>query len=641
MVVIRTNGGELKIDAPLDTIRHYGNVDLLNIENVGTSSYHEYGYVPYAQIQRGRIVNEVYTEDKLGVQNLFLVAATSSSFNEIVIGSAPNAKLPKLDRTDVTIGDGVKVCEVQTGVTETSTATKDYVWLFGDGTVASQKVVVTSSTSKPADTGTIDAETSQGKAANELANIGGKTKASTADIETGKTEFTGGAGVEANPYVISTVEQLNKINSPEFVGKAFLLTGDLTIDVKDFTISKSYIANFNGTLVGNGHKITITNIESTTTDYSIFSNAQGMLKDLVIVNNANVLVSITSGKDRTPSNGTLTSMVFENVDYGYEGVIGTINLSSDNCGLYTQNGVDNVSFIDCDVYYDINSTAKYVGIFVGGRVNQYHASDTTLYFENCNYYGSAFAGASFGILIGNTNNNRTSSNVTIVNCSNYGNVLGFGVVGLISTGTPNTESNIDSLKEYYSSELNNFGTISQLVDDGTDATIQGYPNGQYIIKKGSNDVDYYEFRFHESLKFYDSNTGTEQSGPWADEISFKIRIRIDSSSLTFVDSNAESGLYVSSYTSYDYWKAHYNNDNSYSGEWVQTDEGVPYFYDATHKCFAIDLNSYAEQFRLAHGMGSNYKVSGTATGIANMTMFAYKNGEIVAYVNLGAAWGSN
>ena len=57
-VVIRTNGGNLTIDASTDTVKHYGDGVVLNIDAIASSSYHESGYFPKAIIKKGRIVVE-------------------------------------------------------------------------------------------------------------------------------------------------------------------------------------------------------------------------------------------------------------------------------------------------------------------------------------------------------------------------------------------------------------------------------------------------------------------------------------------------------------------------------------------------------------------------------------------------------
>ena len=57
-VTVRTNGGTLMINAPLDTVAHYGEGVVLDVRAIAGASYHEYGYFPKALIAQGRIVVE-------------------------------------------------------------------------------------------------------------------------------------------------------------------------------------------------------------------------------------------------------------------------------------------------------------------------------------------------------------------------------------------------------------------------------------------------------------------------------------------------------------------------------------------------------------------------------------------------------
>ena len=57
-VTIRTNGGTLTIDAEKDTVKHYGEGEVLDIKAIAGASYHEYGNFPKASIAQGRIVVE-------------------------------------------------------------------------------------------------------------------------------------------------------------------------------------------------------------------------------------------------------------------------------------------------------------------------------------------------------------------------------------------------------------------------------------------------------------------------------------------------------------------------------------------------------------------------------------------------------
>lgn len=57
-VIIRTNGGKLTVDAPKDTINHYGSAGYVEIKAVANESYHEFGEVNLASIETGRFVAE-------------------------------------------------------------------------------------------------------------------------------------------------------------------------------------------------------------------------------------------------------------------------------------------------------------------------------------------------------------------------------------------------------------------------------------------------------------------------------------------------------------------------------------------------------------------------------------------------------
>lgn len=57
-VIIRTNGGKLAVDAPNDTVNHYGTAGYVEIKAVANESYHEFGEVNLASIETGRFVAE-------------------------------------------------------------------------------------------------------------------------------------------------------------------------------------------------------------------------------------------------------------------------------------------------------------------------------------------------------------------------------------------------------------------------------------------------------------------------------------------------------------------------------------------------------------------------------------------------------
>ena len=93
-VVIRTNSPTcvLTVNAPLDTVRHYGECERSNLDAVSTSSYFEYGACSFASFTQGRIV----FSSKAKVNNLHIHS------NSVIIAKESNASLPK-----ITIQQGV------------------------------------------------------------------------------------------------------------------------------------------------------------------------------------------------------------------------------------------------------------------------------------------------------------------------------------------------------------------------------------------------------------------------------------------------------------------------------------------------------------------------------------------------------
>ena len=58
-VAIRTNGGTLTVDAPLDIVHHYGAVDKAVVEKIADASYHENGKVAVSlEVKAGHVVVE-------------------------------------------------------------------------------------------------------------------------------------------------------------------------------------------------------------------------------------------------------------------------------------------------------------------------------------------------------------------------------------------------------------------------------------------------------------------------------------------------------------------------------------------------------------------------------------------------------
>lgn len=57
-VVIRTNGGVLTVNAPKDSVNHYGESSYVYVQDIYTESFHEHGNVDVVKIDKGHIVLE-------------------------------------------------------------------------------------------------------------------------------------------------------------------------------------------------------------------------------------------------------------------------------------------------------------------------------------------------------------------------------------------------------------------------------------------------------------------------------------------------------------------------------------------------------------------------------------------------------
>ena len=132
--IIRTNGGTLTINASQDIVHHYGDADSLNIIAVAGDSYHENGYVAFAEIKAGRMALEKGAE----VTQIHLAVTgtgDAAHFDDIVIAKDEAVEMPAFSRDPVTIPeDGRLVVALQKGTEEITEQTKlDYVWLTAVG----------------------------------------------------------------------------------------------------------------------------------------------------------------------------------------------------------------------------------------------------------------------------------------------------------------------------------------------------------------------------------------------------------------------------------------------------------------------------------------------------------------------------
>lgn len=448
-VTIRTNGGILYINAELDTVKHYGYVGYLDIEAIGTESYHEFGLCDSAQIKKGRIVNEVYEEGVAGIQFLFLIAneegsgTTAGSFLKIIIEAAKGAKIPTLERTHVVIGSGVKVCEIRT-------EDGDYaVWLTSDGVF--DHVVLTDKDASTPEGGTVATlGTAFGKAAQELANDLNKAnggKISIAQALAGNSEFAAGVGSETFPYLISNATQLANVKN--HLNASYKVINDIDMTgVTSWTEIGTSDAPFSGKIDGGGFAII-----NWTTDKSLFG--------------------IVKGTKNTALDGTKAAALDDNYN------LVEANVGESNYGCV----IKNLNFIN-DVINLTDNMGAFANVIVDAYTDNLTVSETTVNYLSGDYTGTFFGEVLRshikGLTLGSLADNSTLANDVTVNITTnglYGNVgLLIGTIGGKSSrlivGNGDKDTGTDIMKNTH------YQTIVDNCKNYTNATV--YTQGLYF-----------------------------------------------------------------------------------------------------------------------------------------------------------------
>ena len=463
-VIIRTNGGTLKVDAKSDSIYHYNKADNVEVISVKNESYHEYGKViGYLSVTSGH----VKVEDGAVVVTVYIETV--------------NAK--------VTVPENVQITVNPEAIKEGS------------------KVTINGTQ--------YDSNT-----------IGNLKNVSTID-ETTKGKFQSGAGTPANPFVIATAEQFKNIglfSEAMKGGKAisFKLSADISLNTEDFT--NGTISNyFCGTLDGDGKTITV-GVTSPST-YFILKDTVGtatfknvnyvMTQDLVRFNGG--IYKISGNNDVSPV------VVFDNVDMSTTGNKANIKLeenlglyggwigASENSGEYGYFGENKIKYTikDCDVNMNLVGYS-YNAVFIGGGL---YYTDATV--ENCTYTGN-FYGDKTNLVLGNTA--PYFSTITIKNVENKGSIFSTISNPKIAGGAYNSGSTKGNESCVYtgngrtlsvSIESCSIGTVNFISDSAlsiqvTDATKK--LNSSIKATAAASDSSYYILTFIGGKRITSSNS---------------------------------------------------------------------------------------------------------------------------------------
>ena len=233
-VVIRTNGGNLTINAELDTIKHYGDLDKATIVAVANASYHENGFVPNIEVQKGRLV----VEEEAQVNTV------------VVTGDNVKVDVPTTDENVV-----VKVAENVTGVDVQGTDNTSNVKVVnsldalqnGDDVVLGQDLTTQQVIS--ANNVTIDLNGHSiitKKISNNTNRPVVVTGTNVKLIGSGLVKSNGDGAINVNPNGSLTIEGIT-VESQEFAVMGFGNT-NITINSGVFTTYDNFVIGTNGTV---------------------------------------------------------------------------------------------------------------------------------------------------------------------------------------------------------------------------------------------------------------------------------------------------------------------------------------------------------------------------------------------------------
>ena len=503
-VVIRTNGGTLTIDAENDTVKHYGDANVLVIDTIHTSSYHEYGRINYAQIKKGRIVIE---NNEASIDNLLLIAKEDKSgFEDIILETKSGATLPELDRTDVDISDkGTLVLNVVTP------SSNEFVYLTKAGVI--EQVVVTNE--KVAESANVEeaasaksaSETSESTfaVAEQVANVGKKNndgkyvdsnnvvveiadltsvdkivteaKADNEAVEQGTTYFAGGVGTANNPYVIANIPQWNNLATDSKGDKEFAMAGKYFVVVSDLTLGSDFktVGNFYGHIDFKNHYITCTD-EMPENDWIDYANDDTSIENLNVYNYRNGFSIFYAN---------MSNVSFKNIN-----VYGNHSVTDNNSGLFVmypglyQTRDIHVSLENCDVYSTITATSTFSGVYIG-TFNSYGATDSTsyLFMKDCTFYGTLTASNYAAMIVSNPSSYSTSS-VPFSGMANIkmylDNVRNEGIIKAVNgAGLVMSAAGKSGYYEYTETAAGVRGTVSFYSDGSYD--------DQYLIVDSNNE----------------------------------------------------------------------------------------------------------------------------------------------------------
>ncbi len=339
-VTIRTNGGKLTVNAPQDTVAHYGKVNGVQITAVYGNSYHEYGeVVGDIVITKGRI--ELAATAQVGT---VLVASKS-------IGAV---------KVDVVSG-----AQVGTVAPTTPEAKKD----------------VEDSTSIPT-------ESKQMEVVSENKDFAG-------GLGTERSPY-----LIATAEQFSNINKLYAQKSDEGVvykGKAYCFKQIADIEFETLSV----INAFTGIYDGNEHNISFGDSVKYPSAYlfNIVFNST-TIKNIHYQLKKDQAISLVFSTDWQVDTSDLT---FQNIEIDSNGATIVANGSNFGLfAQYANYNITGVKFIDCINKANLNNSGTSTGVFLGSGWEFKKGATEKIEFINCKNTGNITGTLNVGVLYGNS-----------------------------------------------------------------------------------------------------------------------------------------------------------------------------------------------------------------------------------------------
>lgn len=485
-----------------------------------------------------------------------------------------------------------------------------------------------------------------------LAPGGGKAFATAASFS--------GSGSLTDPYQIATATQLDNVRNYLGMGLYFKLTADIDLSgYSNWTPIGDYNTPFQGTMDGNGHKITNLTINSPSNfDIGLFGyiSSDANIKNMHL-ENVNVTGYITVGALVGGNGGTISNSY----------AVGTVNGNANTGGLvgYNDSGTISNSYANGTVTGS-TKTGGLVGYNIGGSISYSYASGTVKGSSNT---GGLVGYNDFGASINNCYANATVNgndyvgglvgyqqtmaviNYSYANGKVTGNSNTGGLVGFNDTGSA-SNSFYDSQATGQWSGDPNYGVGKLTTQMKTQSTYSGWDFTKWGLSASHNN-GYPYLQAIQKFVDYDGNGNSGGTvpieGSYMPGTTFAVAGNTGNLTKTgyaFVGWNTQADGKGTDYavgdtftigstdvTLYAKWNPQYTvtyNGNGATSGSVPVDSGT-YTQGVTVSVYGNTGNlartgyTFAGWNKAADGSGSSYAGTGSATftmGAGNVTLYA-------------------